>query len=287
MTLKTLIRVIAALALGGGSAIAGAGAASATETPVTVAITCENVKGTPIHSVNSDIVNRVDTGVGGHHWALDTFKRHADVYVIDKHDAPVLAKVEVTSYTYLVCGVDTGSFVTQGSKSPQKSLPMVNAMKGSFSGKWSLKVEAPSEGYFVAPTNTNTLSTSEWIDKLWSQGDKPEAFTDWSWTYSLCEVNKRFFNDVKWINKNSGNLGDIRTNKWCPKPSPSTPTSTVTPTGSNTQPAGGAQTPDSGTPSLPVTGSKTIVVAVVGVLALLTGVVILFAARRRRVRFEA
>jgi hypothetical protein len=277
---RTFVGTLAALGLTALAVVGFTGTAGATGAPA--AVTCANVKGPAVHTVDSSIVNRPDSGKVGN-WALDKFKRHADIYVLP--DAPTAAKVEVSSHTYLVCGVDSGTFVTMNGKSPGHALPMINGMKGSFSGAWSAKVKAPAEGFFVGGSDANTLSTSQWIDHLWSEGDSLAApFTDWRWTYALCEVDKRHLGDVKWINANGGNFGDIRTDKWCAKPSPSP---SASPSGSVKPTTPVAVTPTSGAPSLPVTGPNAVIYGGGAAALLALGVTLFVVARRRRVRFEA
>lgn len=202
--MKRTLALLSALAIGSLGALAIGSPASATgEKKIAgpVCLTGENMS----KSVSSDITNRVDSGKDGN-WALDNFHRDATVCVIDKHDT-LKSAVQVKSWTYLIKGHDKGTFVTQNSKSPQNAAPMLNGMKGTFSGYWSWKFEAPANWLgFTNPTNTNTLSTSEWIAKLWQDGfTKICDFTDWLWKYELC-------NGEYWINADKskgGNKGDI------------------------------------------------------------------------------
>lgn len=168
------------------------------------------------------ITNRPDSGAVGN-WALDTFTRKIEVCRVE--DEQVTAKtVTVPSWTYLVRGTDEGTFVTQGTHTP-KGLPADPAKfpgrTGQFTGRWSLKVEAPSEWqYWVGGKETNTLATGEWIAALWSEGDRPaEEFTDWSWTYTLCgKAEGPTPPGTRWVNANKHNSGDITGKFECAKP---------------------------------------------------------------------
>lgn len=155
------------------------------------------------------ITDRVDSGVAGN-WAKDTFTRKFEVC----HVVPEVLKKDalvVEAWQYSVKLWDSsGSFVTTGVHSPMGHT-MLTGINGSFNG--ALGGNLSVSGAFVAPanwlgwtapTNTNTLSSGEFISALFKQGDTSkvgEVKYNWAWLYKTCNES--------WLNAAKGNHGDI------------------------------------------------------------------------------
>lgn len=236
------------------------------------------------------ITNRPDSGLAGE-WALDTFTRTITVTKIESPAAK--STTEVEAWEYEIVGHDEGTFVTRGDKTPggvSVDEELFAGRTGKIVGDWSTTFVAPANwlGWLGGgDPNRNDKSTSEWIKSLWADGYQPGEFTDWKWTYTLCED--------KWVNAsqaNGGNDGDIHEDSECPTPGPSvTASADPTPSASTSTAAPAPSVSKSlvagGGPSLPVTGTPTYLVAGVGVLLVAAGVAALVLSRRRRAEFEA
>lgn len=210
--MKRTLAWLSAAVLGTISAVALVGTAHAEDLP--------DCKTGTVHT----ITNRVDSAAAGdYNWALDTFDRKFKVC----HVVETLKKdVIVPGWTYSVELWDAGTFVTTGTKSPQHAATMLEGIKGDFGGAIGKDNQSVS-GFFAAPANwqgwtapttTNKLSTSEWIQALFLNGDTSTVsglkFT-WAWLYKLC--------NEAWLNadeQHGGNKGDITglSRLGCPAP---------------------------------------------------------------------
>jgi LPXTG-motif cell wall-anchored protein len=268
--------------------IAAAGAASADIAP-----DCKTVT---IH-----YTNRPDSGNHGT-WATDTFARVIQVC----HDTTVkpAESIAVQAWHYKAIVHDNGTFVTVGgaSNSPNEGHAVHGGTPGVMVGGFTATFTAPHDwGYWNGdafngktlngPAGDTNPTTSNVVKALWTDGFEGNSINnDWKWVYRTCAKGDKCVE--QWIDAypsdGAGRRdGDI-TGKPCPSASAST-SSTATPTGTPSLHTGSpvVQVTGSTAAGLPVTGSKTTVMAGGAAVLILAGTGLFLLARRRRVRFEA
>jgi len=249
---------------------------------------------TPAHAdecgtyVTRNVV-RPDSGTHGV-WATDTFNRTVRICSV----------ATIATNSYRATFTDHGTFATlPNAKSPGEgdAVDLKDTIVGIFEGgaTYDFVTSEPLDLHALrayTPADSDYPSTSEWMSKWlgsFEKGGYAEGGKAWGWTYrTRCE---------KWVNSGTGNTGNI-VGKVCrvkPKPPwthPTEPTSTATPTESETTDAGTDGDNAAGTDggddnaggTLPVTGTS--VAGIAGFGLALIGVGALLLARRGR-EFEA
>jgi hypothetical protein len=257
--MKKLFGLGAFVALAFTVGLIAAPAASATPVPTHVG-----------HAVTK-VVDDPDSGDHGN-WAFDTFTRTTDIY--DNHNG-----------TFTVNVVDSGSFTTlAGGPAPHSGLPLPAAkFTGTFNGSTTYRVVSKTPPV-TKPLGTihGSPGTSTWPSRFFPGNDGTEGV--WSWTYELpnpCQTAPlTALGTNKWVDADTGEIGDIRGFKpsktACPPPvtsttTPPATTTTVAPTQTTTPATTGTKTGGVTAGSTGTGGSGTAQVVAVPVGAADTG----------------
>jgi LPXTG-motif cell wall-anchored protein len=203
-------------------------------------------------------------------WARDTFDR--------------VTSVTPTDDGFLIQFSDDGTFTTPG------------GVTGKLHGEGTFKVTGGTlkPGPFPASIDrTDVLVkdsfTGEWWKNFVTEG-QTAGIVDWKWTYST-HCWKRGYSEFR-IETPEGAKGEYPS-KVCPAKPSHSHSASPSPSVSSAQPSSGAVTPSTshttvvGGPSLPVTGPSIGILAGIGGVVIIGGLVALWASRRRRATFEA
>lgn len=158
-------------------------------------------------SHDTSLTNREDSGNHGN-WAVDTITRSA---TLTRDHAVSASKCGGTAACYFFKGsvVDTGSFISiTGANSPEAGTAIPGThVTGTISGSSTFEFYAngvPDASLVPAALSGNGQSTATWFRQFFPDGTAFVGETEpvWGWTYqdTLCE---------KWVNKSSGDTGDI------------------------------------------------------------------------------
>lgn len=304
---KGPLKLLALTALALGAAFAVPAIATASPNPTPPHGTPSSASRTDCKVVTVHLTNRPDSGGHGP-WAYDEVMRTADVCHVP---APTVSanvdgrKEQDRTWHYRATVIDDGTFntITGTANSPGKGANLTAIVPGYMGGSYTASFTAPAgwTGWLGATWNGQTLngvagtaanpSTSDWVKALWKDDFAGNSINnDWKWTYWTCSKSPLDALE-QWIydyvhNGTGPNDGDI-TGKVCSTKPPTPTPSVVTRAPTLPTPTVNASGIAAGGGSLPVTGARTDLLVIGGVLLSLLGGLVRFVLRRRQTRFEA
>ncbi len=167
-----------------------------------VATPCTGSIGTTVVDVTQDISNDPDSG-NVSNWATDAFTKNIQVWL------------DTDGITYCAQTTDSGTFVTNGTVSPENGFPLLQTINGTFNGgarysisgtflggasTWPLTGSVPANDCGGDGSTCPAGTYSQWISEYFS--GESHTFVDWGWTYTTVGYGT-------WVNQASGNIGEI------------------------------------------------------------------------------
>jgi len=163
---------------------------------------CPTTVGAPIISVEQQVKNDADSGVGGNYWALDQYQRKIVVYKT------------TTANTYCAVVKYDGGFVTFAGASPNNTGTVAAGIEGDMNGgyrgiitgtlkstpTWKTHGDVGKFDY-ACDVLGNCPGRVSWLAQYFNTGYGFD-YAWWGWKY-VTEHNG------SWINAVTGNVGDI------------------------------------------------------------------------------
>ncbi len=157
-------------------------------------------------NVTQDIINDIDSGVGGNYWAVDSLNRQIQVWKTGT-DGSFDVFCALVKYQ--------GSFVTVAGLSPAGLTTIFAGIEGTFDGGYratvkGILIDPPTSdtrgnigkfNYGCDPSTGICANYVSWLDKYFQTVDS-FTYEWWGWIY-------RAGSNGKWVNSSEGNSGDI------------------------------------------------------------------------------